>query len=82
MGVREDLYFSRQSWFMVSRVIAARQAAQLIQGHRAAVGNQVHWVKDVVDDSLIQVAKPATLMALWRSWAISAFRKAGHTSIT
>ena len=69
----------------MSRVIAVRQAAQLIQGQRAAVGNQVHWVKDVVyheDDSLIQVAKPATLMALWRSWAISAFRKAGHTSIT
>ncbi|MEM7772846.1 MAG: hypothetical protein AAF327_20335 [Cyanobacteria bacterium P01_A01_bin.37] len=69
----------------MSRVITAQQAAQLIQGHRAAVENQLHWVKDVVyheDGSLIQAAKPATLMALWCSWAISAFRKAGHPSIT
>lgn len=84
-GLRDGTYFERQSWFIMSRVIPAQQAAQLIRGHRASVENQLHWVKDVVyreDDSLIQAAKPATLMALWRSWAISAFRKAGHTSIT
>ncbi|NET35552.1 MAG: hypothetical protein F6K19_26600 [Cyanothece sp. SIO1E1] len=45
----------------------------------------MHWFKDVVqqeDNSLIQAAQPATLMALWRSWAISVFRKAGHSSLT
>jgi len=84
-GLRDNHAFIRESWFIVSRVISAQQAARLIQGHRAAVENQLHWVKDVVyneDASLIQSPRPATLMALWRSWAISAFRKAGHTSIT
>jgi len=45
----------------------------------------LHWVKDVVqgeDASLIQSPNPATVMALLRSWAISLFRKAGHSSIT
>jgi hypothetical protein len=34
------------------------------------------------DASLIRAAKPATLMALLHSWAISAFRKAGYDSLT
>jgi 3-methyladenine DNA glycosylase/8-oxoguanine DNA glycosylase len=84
-GIREGQYFPRQSWFILSQQIPAQQAAQLIQGHRGAIENQLHWVKDVVqheDASLIQAAQPATLMSLLRSWAISAFRKAGHAAIT
>lgn len=47
-GLREGIYFDRQSWLIVSRVIPAQQAVQLIREHRAAVENQLHWVKDVV----------------------------------
>jgi predicted transposase YbfD/YdcC len=68
-----------------SQVIEAQQLADLIRGHRATTENKLHWVKDVVqgeDASLINSSNPATLMALLRSWAISLFRKAGHTSIT
>lgn len=84
-GMREGIYFHRQSWYILSQPIPAQRAAELIRGHRGAIENQVNWVKDVVfheDDSLIQSAHPATLMALLRSWAMSAFRKAGHASIT
>ena len=66
-------------------MLPASQAAQLIRGHRGTIENRLHWVKDVVqqeDASLIGAVKPATLMALLHSWAISAFRKAGHDSLT
>jgi predicted transposase YbfD/YdcC len=84
-GIREGKYFRRQSWFILSQVLPASRAAQLIQGHRGTIENRLHWVKDVVqqeDASLIQAEKPATLMAFLRSWAISAFRNAGHDSLT
>lgn len=84
-GIRQGQPFHRQSWFILSQVIPAHEAAEMIQAHRGTTENKLHWVKDVVqgeDASLIQSAQPATLMALLRSWAISLFRKAGHSSIT
>lgn len=84
-GVRQGQPFERQSWFIISQVIEAQQLACMIQTHRATTENKLHWVKDVVqgeDASLIRSPNPATLMALLRSWAISLFRKAGHSSIT
>lgn len=84
-GVRQGQPFERQSWFIISQVIEAQQLACMIQAHRATTENKLHWVKDVVqgeDASLIRTPNPATLMALFRSWAISLFRKAGHSSIT
>lgn len=84
-GIRQGQPFHRQSWFILSQIIEAQDAAAMIQAHRGTTENKLHWVKDVVqgeDASLIQSARPATLMALLRSWAISLFRKAGHSSIT
>jgi predicted transposase YbfD/YdcC len=84
-GIRQGQAFQRHSWFIISQVIEAQSLASMIQAHRGTTENKLHWVKDVVqgeDDSLIQSPKPATLMALLRSWAISLFRKAGHSSIT
>ena len=84
-GVRDGESFQHQSWYILSQCLPAQKAVELIQDHRGTIENRVHWVKDVVqheDASLIQVAKPATLMALLRSWAISIFRQAGHDSIT
>lgn len=84
-GIRQGQPFRRQSWFILSQSIEAQQAAEMIQAHRGTTENKLHWVKDVVqgeDASLIQSPRPATLMALLRSWAISLFRKAGHSSIT
>ena len=85
VGILQGQAFQRQSWFIISQVIEAQPLARMIQAHRATTENKLHCVKDVVqgeDDSLIQAANPATLMALLRSWAISLFRKAGHDSIT
>lgn len=84
-GIRQGQPFHRQSWFILSQSIPASDAATMIQAHRGTTENKLHWVKDVVqgeDTSLIQAAKPATLMAFLRSWAISLFRKAGYSSIT
>ncbi len=84
-GIRSGKAFERQAWFIISRVIEAERLAGMIQAHRGTTENKLHWVKDVVqgeDASLIQAAKPATLMGLLRSWAISAFRGAGHSLIT
>lgn len=84
-GLRQGQAFERHSWFIISQIIPASQLAVLIQAHRGTTENQLHWVKDVVqgeDASLIQSARPATLMAFLRSWAISLFRHAGHASIT
>jgi len=84
-GVRNGKPFERQAWFIISQVIDAEQLAMMIQAHRGTTENKLHWVKDVVqgeDASLICAAKPATLMAMLRSWAISVFRKVGHASIT
>jgi len=84
-GSRQGQPFRRQSWFILSQIIPAPDAAVMIQAHRGTTENKLHWVKDVVqgeDASLIQAAKPATLMAFLRSWAISLFRKAGYSSIT
>lgn len=83
-GVREGKSFERQAWFITNNVIDAEQLAVMIQAHRGTMENKLHWVKDVVqgeDDSSFRAPNPATLMALLRSWAISLFRKAGHTSI-
>lgn len=84
-GIREGKAFARQAWFILSQIIEAERLAVMIQAHRGTTENKLHWVKDVVqgeDASLLQAAKPATLMALLRSWAISAFRGAGHALIT
>lgn len=84
-GIRQGQAFARQSWFIISQLIPAQSLAQMIQSHRATTENKLHWVKDVVqgeDASLIRSSNPATLMALLRSWAISLFRRAGHSSIT
>ena len=84
-GVREGKAFERQSWHILSQVIPAEQAAGLIRNHRGALENRVHWVKDVVqgeDGSQIRAARPATMMAMMRTWALSAFRKAGYESLT
>ena len=84
-GTRLGHAFQRYSWFIISQVIEAQQLASMIQAHRGTTENKLHWVKDVVqgeDGSLIQSSNPATLMALLRSWTISLFRKAGHSSIT
>lgn len=84
-GVRQGRPFQRQSWFIIPQVIEAQQLACMIQAHRATTENKLHWVKDVVqgeDASLIRSPTPATLMTLLRSWAISLFRKARHSSIT
>lgn len=84
-GVREGKPFKRQSWFIVSQVIDAEEAAGLIRAHRGSIENKVHWVKDVIqgeDGSLIRAPQPATMMALMRSWAMTAFRKAGFDSLS
>jgi 3-methyladenine DNA glycosylase/8-oxoguanine DNA glycosylase len=84
-GIRDGNPFERHAWFILSQVIPAPQAASLIRGHRASIENQVNWVKDVVqgeDRSGIRAAQPATLMAFLRSWALTAFRKAGFDSFT
>jgi predicted transposase YbfD/YdcC len=84
-GIREGKPFHRQAWFILSSIVPADTIAHLIQAHRGTIENKLHWVKDVVqgeDASLIQAAKPATLMALLRSWAISLFRNAGYPSLT
>ena len=83
-GIREGKPFHRQAWFILSHIVAADKVAHLIQAHRGTIENKLHWVKDVVqgeDASLIQAAKPATLFALLRSWAISLFRNAGYPSL-
>jgi predicted transposase YbfD/YdcC len=84
-GIRDGKPFERHSWYILSQVISAQQAASLIRGHRASIENQVNWVKDVVqgeDRSWIRAAQPATLMAFLRSWALTAFRHVGVTSFT
>jgi predicted transposase YbfD/YdcC len=84
-GVREGKPFERHSWYLLSQVIPATQAAHLIRNHRGSVENKFHWVKDALqgeDDSMIQAAQPATLMALLRSWALTVFRNAGVDSWT
>ena len=84
-GWREGDSFCRDSWFLLTDILPAATAAQLIQEHRATIENRLHWVKDVVqqeDASEITAPPPALLMALLRTWAISAFRKAGHRSLT
>lgn len=84
-GVRDGHPFHRQSWFILSQVIPATQAAQMIRHHRSSIENKVHWVKDVVqgeDRSCIRAAKPATLLAFLRSWAMTAFRNSGFDSLT
>jgi len=84
-GVRDGLLFHRHSWFILSHVIPSSQAADMIRNHRSSIENKVHWVKDVVqgeDRSGIRAAKPATLLAFLRSWAITAFRNSGFDSLT
>jgi hypothetical protein len=84
-GVRDGKPFQTESWFILSRVLPEYRVAELIQDHRGASENRVHWVKDVVqgeDNSLITASGPATFMAFLRSWAITALRKAGYDSIT
>lgn len=84
-GHRDGQDFESQSWVILSQAIPADQVGALVQNHRGTIENQLHWVKDVVygeDDSGLHRAHPATLMAFLRSWAISAFRYAGHRSIT
>lgn len=84
-GIREGKSFKHQSWYILSQAIPAEQAAHLIRGHRASIENQVHWVKDVVqgeDRSEIRAARPATLMAFLRSWALTIFRRVGFESFT
>ena len=83
-GIRDGTPSDTQSWFILNQALSAERAAELIQEHRGAVENKLHWVKDVVqgeDRSNIGAARPATLMSCFRSWAISAFRNAGHSSI-
>lgn len=84
-GWRDGSSFQHHSWYLLTRVIPAPEAAHLIREHRGTIENRLHWVKDVVqqeDASLIHAARPATLMALLRTWALSAFRQAGHDSLT
>lgn len=84
-GIRDNKPFAHQSWYILSQVIPAEQAARLIRGHRASLENRVHWVKDVVqgeDHSEIRAARPATFMAFLRSWALTIFRRAGFESFT
>lgn len=84
-GIREGKPFSHQSWYILSQLIEAQVAGQLIQAHRGTTENKLHWVKDVVqgeDASLMRSPNPATLMAFLRSWAIAVFRNAGYSSIT
>lgn len=84
-GEREGKPFHTQSWFILTQVLPATAVADLIRNHRGAVENKLHWVKDVVqgeDQATLHHPKPATLMALLRTWAISAFRQAGYDSIT
>lgn len=83
--LREGKPFNRDSWYLLSQIIPASQAASLIRNHRASVENKLHWVKDVVqgeDSSQIRGAQPATLMAFLRTWALTAFRHAGFESLT
>jgi predicted transposase YbfD/YdcC len=84
-GEREGKPFRTQSWFILTQVMHATAVADLIRHHRGSIENKLHWVKDVVqaeDQATLHAPKPATLMAALRSWAISAFRQAGHDSIT
>lgn len=84
-GVRDGQAFHRPSWFILSQVMPATQAAAMIRHHRSSIENKVQGVKDVVqgeDRSYMRAAKPATLLAFLRSWAMTAFRKSGFDSLT
>lgn len=84
-GLRGGKPFQCHSWLILSQVISATQAANLIRQHRATVENKLHWVKDALqgeDDSQIRAAQPATLMAFLRTWALTVFRNAGFDSWT
>lgn len=84
-GSRDGQCFQHHSWAILSQPLEAQRVSALIRGHRSCIENRLHWVKDVVqqeDASLICAPQPAQLMALLRTWALSAFRKAGHQSIT
>jgi hypothetical protein len=41
-GIREGKYFHRQSWYILSQVLPAVRAAQLIRGHRGTIENRLH----------------------------------------
>lgn len=45
-GFREGKPFNSDSWYLLSQIIPASQAAGLIRNHRSSVENQLHWVKD------------------------------------
>jgi predicted transposase YbfD/YdcC len=84
-GKRQGKSFEHQSWCILSQPLPAQRVAELVQGHRGTIENRVHWVKDVVqgeDESLITRPKAATLMALFRAWAMTALRIAGYDSLT
>lgn len=84
-GVRDGKPFRTESWHILSAPLPAHRVAALIQDHRGASENRVHWVKDGVqgeDHSHITASGPATVMAFLRAWAITALRKAGYDSIT
>ncbi|NEQ48111.1 MAG: ISAs1 family transposase [Leptolyngbya sp. SIOISBB] len=84
-GDRDGRSFCHDSWLVLTEVITAADVARLIREHRSTIENRLHWVKDVVqqeDASHIGGQRPATLIALLRTWALSAFRKASYDSLT
>ncbi|MBW4693589.1 MAG: hypothetical protein KME27_17735 [Lyngbya sp. HA4199-MV5] len=65
-GVRAGKAFCRQSWLLLSHIVAPDKVVHLMQAHRDTIANQWHWVQEVVQGeaaSLLQAAKPATLLA-------------------
>lgn len=76
-------YFERR-YYITSWTDKADALQARIRSHWG-IENPLHWVKDVVlaeDDSSIASRSAATLMALIRNVSITAFRRAGHPSIT
>lgn len=47
-GIRDDKPFERQSWYVLSQVVSAAEAARLICGRCASIEAQGNWVKDGV----------------------------------
>ena len=84
-GVRDGKRFCHDSWLILTACIDAVEVAHLIREHRGSLENRLPWGKDVVQQeeaSGITAPQPATLMAWFRTWALSAFRKTGHDSLT
>lgn len=63
--------------------LPAKEAALQVRGHWE-IENRLHWVKDVVqqeDACTTRAGQAPQNLALLRSWVLTLYRRAGHTSL-